>query len=73
MIVEGCVAKVSDNNIQKNLKANIAYGGKNSGQSKIEHNMISGSVSEGVFLVEGEENAMISENTIFENKDGIVM
>ena len=62
-----------DNEIVKNLKANIAYGGKNSGRTRIETNLIRGSVAEGIFVVEGEETTQIYDNYIIENRDGIIL
>ena len=73
LIVEGCSATISDNKIYQNLKANIAYGGQGSQYTRIERNEIFGSVAEGVFWVEGHKDTIIKENTVNENKDGIVM
>lgn len=73
LIVEGCSASVSNNKIWQNLKANIAYGGQGSQYTRIERNEIYGSVAEGIFWVEGHKDTIIKENTVNENKDGIVM
>lgn len=54
------------------MKANIAYGGRNSGKTKIEINEIKHSTAEGIFVVEGEEPTLIFENVINSNKDGIL-
>lgn len=70
-IEEGSSAKIFDNTISKNLKANIAFGGDASQHTRIERNEISGSVAEGVFLVEGRNQTSIYENIIKENLDGI--
>lgn len=53
------------------MKANIALGGDGSQQTRIERNEISGSVAEGIFLVEGRAQTSIYENIIKENLDGI--
>lgn len=71
LIEEASTAKVSDNTISKNIKANIAFGGEGSGQTRIERNEISGSCAEGIFLVEGKNQTSIYENIIKENLDGI--
>ena len=73
LIVEGSSARICENHITRNTEANIAFGGKGSGKTLIEKNVISGSIAEGVFLVEGEEHATIVHNTIHENKDGVVL
>lgn len=73
LIVEGCSALISENTISQNLKANIAYGGQGSQYTRIEKNEIIGSVSEGIFVVEGHADTQIKENKVNENKDGIVL
>jgi len=72
-IVEGSSWKIIENTISKNLKANIAYGGRGSGNTIIERNKISESMSEGIFLVKGEDQTLINENIIRENLDGITL
>ena len=75
LLVEGSTAEIYANKIESNVKANIAFGGLNSGFTRIKWNNIQGSKSgEGIFVVEGEEKLLIAENTIVENAlDGIVM
>jgi len=73
LLVEGTFAKITNNQISKNLKANIAFGGRNSGKTKIEMNEIKHSTAEGIFVVEGEESTLIFENNISSNKDGILV
>lgn len=73
MLVEGTSAWIQNNTLSKNLKANIAYGGRNSGKTKIEMNEIKHSTAEGIFVVEGEESTLIFENIINSNKDGILV
>ncbi|CAI2362925.1 unnamed protein product [Moneuplotes crassus] len=73
LIVEGCSAIIEDNTISMNLKANIAYGGQGSQNTKIINNVVSGSVAEGIFVVEGHENTVIVDNKVEKNKDGIVL
>lgn len=72
-IEEGSSAKIIDNTITKNMKANIAYGGEGSQHTKIERNEISGSAAEGIFIVEGRHETSIFENIIKDNLDGISM
>lgn len=73
LVVEGSYALIQSNAFDKNIKASIALGGKNSGQTKIRWNSIEGSKAEGIFVVEGEERLLIEENKIRGNLDGIVM
>jgi parallel beta-helix repeat protein len=73
LIVEGSSAEIFANVLNKNIKANIALGGKNSGKSKIKYNRVEKSKSEGIFVVEGEENLLIESNTVIGNHDGIVL
>lgn len=73
LIVEGCSAVIMQNTISQNLKANIAYGGQGSKDTRVEFNIITGSVAEGIFVVEGNENTLIRENEVTQNKDGIVL
>ena len=61
------------NKIDKNIKANIALGGKNCGKTQIKFNMLENSKAEGVFVVEGEERLLIEDNDIISNHDGIVL
>lgn len=73
LIVEGSSAQIISNKIDGNIKANIALGGKKSGETKIKYNYIENSKSEGIFVIEGEEYLLIEENEIALNNDGIVM
>lgn len=73
LLVEGSSAKIYCNKIDKNIKANIALGGKNCGKTRIRYNYIENSKSEGIFVVEGEETLLIEENKIHGNHDGIVL
>ena len=73
MIVEGSSAKIIANKLDKNIKANIALGGKNCGNSRIKYNIIENSKSEGIFICEGEENLLVEENVVTGNHDGIVL
>jgi parallel beta-helix repeat protein len=73
LIVEGSSAQIFANKLDKNIKANIALGGKNCGKSKIKYNLIENSKSEGIFVVEGEEHLIIEENIVTGNHDGIVL
>ena len=71
--MEGSSARIYANKIDKNIKANIALGGKNCGLTKIKYNLIENSKSEGIFVVEGEEKLLIEENVVVGNHDGIVL
>lgn len=73
LMVEGSSAIIEENTVCKNLKANIAFGGQGSQNTKIINNIITESVAEGIFCVEGHENTVISGNTVEQNKDGIVL
>lgn len=73
LIVEGCAATIYGNKIDANIKANIALGGVRSGKTKIKYNMIENSKSEGLFVIEGEPNLVIEENTINNNFYGVVL
>lgn len=64
---------IQANILDKNIKANIALGGKDSGKTKIRWNKIENSKAEGIFVVEGEENLFIEDNEVKGNIDGIVM
>lgn len=72
-IVEGSSCKITENIITKNFKANIAFGGKGSGITKIERNEISKSIAEGIFMVKCEGPAYVNENIIWDNQDGITL
>jgi len=73
LIVEGSSAEIIANCIEHNIKANIAIGGKKSGDTRIMYNYILSSKSgEGIFVVEGEKNLLIEDNQIEFNHDGVV-
>ena len=59
LIVEDSYANIFCNKVEKNIKANIALGGKSSGKTKIKFNRIENSKSEGIFVVEGEKELVI--------------
>ena len=61
------------NKIDNNIKANIAVGGVNSGNTRIKYNYIEESNSEGIFVIEGEDKLLIEDNQILSNADGIVL
>ena len=71
--MEGSSAKIIANKIDNNIKANIAFGGVNSGKTIIKYNYIENSKSEGIFVIEGEERLLIEDNQIVCNNDGIVL
>ena len=73
LIVEGSSATIIANRIDKNIKANIAMGGLNCGLTKVMYNLIESSKSEGIFVIEGEENLLLQENEVVGNHDGIVL
>ena len=63
LIVEGSSAEIIANKIEENIKANIAIGGKKTGETRIMYNYILNSKSgEGIFVVEGESNLLIEDN-----------
>ena len=59
------------NEIYKNLKANIAIGGQNSGESIIIKNNLYESPSEGLFLIDCD-NLLMFYNIISNNYDGVI-
>jgi len=71
--VEGSHAKIIANKIDSNIKANIALGGKRSGNTRIKYNYIEHSKSEGIFVTEGESGLVIEDNQIEMNSDGVVL
>lgn len=73
LLVEGSFATIIANKIEKNIKANIAFGGLGCGKTRILYNLIDASKSEGIFLIEGEEGVLIEENEVVGNHDGIVL
>lgn len=73
LIVEGSSAMIYANKLDKNIKANIALGGRCSGLTKIKYNIVENSKSEGIFIVEGEEKLLVEENDVISNHDGIVL
>lgn len=52
LCVEKSYAHIEQNKIQENVKANIAYGGRNSINTTIVNNKIKGGKSEGIFIIE---------------------
>ena len=73
LVVEGSSANIFANKISHNIKANLACGGQKSANTCIMYNHIEHSKSEGIFVVEGEEEILIAENHVAWNNDGIVM
>ena len=60
------------NHVYKNLKANIAIGGKKSSDSVIFDNLIEGSCCEGIFITHSGITT-IYKNKIKNNYDGIII
>ena len=73
LLVEGSFATIIANKIEKNIKANIAFGGLGCGKTHILYNLIDASKSEGIFVIEGEDGVLIEENEVVGNHDGIVL
>lgn len=71
LLVETSSGYIEKNNINENIKANIAFGGNNSVNTFIVDNKIYGGRCEGIFVIEGGEGWII-RNSIYENNDGIV-
>ena len=61
---EGTSIRVLNNKFDRNLKANIAMGGKNSGHSLIAQNKIHRSIQEGIFVIDGEAEMMLIGNKL---------
>ncbi len=53
LLVETASAHIEQNEIFRNFKANIAFGGENSGEVMILRNRIRDSRAEGIFILEG--------------------
>lgn len=70
---ESTSADIFSNIISENLKAGIALGGEQSGHTKIKYNHIAGGKREGIFVVEGGEQLVISLNKVTNNQKGIVL
>lgn len=73
LVVEGSHAKIIANKIDSNIKANIALGGRRSGNTRIKYNYIEHSKSEGIFVTEGEPGLVVEDNQIEQNSDGVVL
>ena len=72
-LVEGTFATIIANHLDANIKANIALCGHQTGKTKIRYNIIENSKSEGVFVLEGEDDLLIAENVIKNNYYGLVL
>lgn len=72
MIVSDSSAIIEKNEIYKNIKANIAFGGKLSDQTLIYGNKIYSSRNEGIYAVQASESK-IANNEIYDNNDGIII
>jgi len=72
-LVEGTFATIIANHLDANIKANIALCGYETGKTKIRYNIIENSKSEGIFVLEGENDLFIVENVIKNNYYGLVL
>lgn len=72
MLTETTSAYIEQNDIYKNFKANIAFGGEGSSDTVILRNRIHDSRAEGIFIIESGFS-WIHANEIYGNNDGIVM
>ena len=72
LLVDGTSGHIEGNNIYTNYKANIAFGGENSGDIVIYKNTINQSRSEGIFAISAGFS-FIYDNVIGDNNDGIVL
>ena len=72
LLVESTYAHIEKNDILRNYKANIAYGGPSSSDTVILHNTIRESRAEGIFVIESGFS-WIKRNNIIDNADGIIM
>jgi len=71
LIEDTAAAYVIYNMLEKNVRANIAYGGSSSQNTIIIRNYIKESYEEGIYISKGGYS-LISSNTIVENMDGII-
>jgi len=72
LVVSGSSAYIKGNEIRENIRANIAFGGAMSQNTKIIENKIIGSRNEGIFVIESD-GGLIEKNDILENNDGIII
>jgi len=72
LVQESAAAYIEKNEIFQNYKANLAFGGNNSGDTVVLNNLIYKSRSEGIFVIEGGFS-WIKHNDIFDNADGILL
>jgi F-box protein 11 len=72
LVVSDSYAVIEKNEIYKNIKANIAFGGKLAENSLVIENKLYGSRNEGIFIIEAN-GGRISKNEIYDNNDGIIM
>lgn len=71
LLIESTYAYIEKNYLDKNFKANIAYGGQKACDTVIINNEIYRSRAEGIFAIESGY-AWIHKNKIMENADGIL-
>ena len=71
-MIESTYAYIEKNYLDKNFKANIAYGGQKACDTVIINNEIYRSRAEGIFAIESGY-AWIHKNKIMENADGILI
>ena len=72
LIEDTASAYIIYNTLEKNVRANIAYGGSSSQDTVIIRNCIKESYEEGIYISKGGYS-LITDNTIMENMDGIIM
>ncbi len=72
LLVTDSSACIENNEVFKNIKANIAFGGLLAEKTKIISNKIWGSRNEGIFLIKGA-GGLISKNEIYDNNDGVIV
>ncbi len=72
LIEDTAAAYVIYNTLEKNVRANIAYGGQSSQDTVIIRNCIRESYEEGIYISRGGYS-LVANNTIFENMDGVII
>lgn len=72
LIVSDSYAVIEKNSIFRNIRSNIAFGGKLAENTVISENKIYSSRNEGIFIIESK-GGKITKNEIYDCNDGIIM
>ena len=72
MITEDSSAHIEQNDLNDNIKSNIAFGGRGSVNTVVIKNKIHNGRCEGIFIIDGGKS-YITRNKIFENNNGMIL